>query len=148
MANPKPPKPSYFGYNKREPIKIATSNLFLDTGKVPVDYMVGAIFNEIGGQELINYGSSEFLKDPKILPISDISNVLDKYSSYNILNNSDGTATIFGVFDINLNKYIPEPSLLNITTYIDDTWKNIIIELEDGAEDYYIEVEFVSGSIA
>lgn len=148
MTKAKPPKVSYFGYNKREPIKIATSNLFIDTGTVPVDYMVGAIFDEIGGQELINYGSSEFFKDPEILPISDISNISDKYNPYNILSNSDGIATINSIFNINLNKYIPELILASPNIYVDDNWRNVIIELEDGSEDYYIEVEFVSGSIA
>lgn len=155
MAKPKKRTITKVGYNNREPIKIATSNLFIETESVPIDYMVGAIFGEIGGQEFINYDTADILTNPGSLPINDVQVILDKYSSSNILGIADGSLSILLGFDINLNNYLLPIDLSvdqffaieNPRVYIDSDYKNIIIELQDGAEDYLVEVEFISGTV-
>jgi len=154
-AKPKKRTITKVGYNKREPVKIATSNLFIETENVPVDYMVGAIFGEIGGQEFINYDSAEILTNPGGLPMSNLQTILDKYSPSNILSISDGSSSILSEFDINLNNYLLSEDLsvnqffaiANPRIYIDSNNKNIVIELEDEAENFVVEVEFLSTTV-
>lgn len=149
--NAKPPKKTVIGYNKKEPVKIATSNLFVDTDDVPVDYMTGVIFEEIGGQELINQSSTS-VYNSNSSEISNIYEVSERYSPFNILNISDGMLATMGNSEINLNSYLPQLDLTvnanfeinNRSAYIDATWKNLIIEFEDAAEDFTIEIEIVS----
>jgi hypothetical protein len=143
------------GYNKREPVKIATSNLFIETGQVPVDYMVGAIFGEIGGQEYLAYEPSDFLTNPNSFPIANVATTLNTYSSSRILFPVDGTLSIIPQFPISLNSYtLPSDSttnqyrkLSNPLVYIDSDFQNVIILLEDGAENFEVEVEFLSGTV-
>lgn len=156
MGNQKatPPKKTVLGYNKKEPVRIATSNLFIDTDDVPVDYMVGVIFEEIGGQELISQ-SSESVYNSNTSEISNIYEVSERYSPFNILNISDGMLSTLGNIDINLNSYLPQLDLSlnanneidNPSAYIDSDWKNLIIEFEDAAEDFNVEVEIISWDI-
>jgi hypothetical protein len=57
MTTPKSkpdPVPKIFAYGAPDPIKIATSNLFVDKDNLDVDYMTGLIFEDIGAMELSN----------------------------------------------------------------------------------------------
>lgn len=142
------------GYNKREPVKIATSNLFIETGEVPVDYMVGAIFGEIGGQEYLAYESGDFLTNPNSLPVSDIATILNTYSPTRLLSPVDGTLSIIPQFAINLGNYLLPPNytvsyskFIDPNVYITDDYQSIVILLDDGAENYQVEVEFLSGTV-
>jgi hypothetical protein len=149
-----PPKKTVLGYNKKKPVRIATSDLFIDKDDVPVDYMVGVIFEEIGGQELISQ-SSESVYNSNTSEISNIYEVSERYSPLNILNISDGMLSTLGNIDINLNSYLPQLDLTlnlnneidNPSAYIDSNWKNLIIEFEDAAEDFNVEVEIISWDI-
>jgi hypothetical protein len=156
MGKATPPKISNWGYSRNgkkvESVKIATSNLFLDTGKVPVDFMVGAIFNEIGGQEFINSYPVDFILDNSILPISNISEINDRYSPLNILPISDGILANLNKYNLSLSQYELEPGEnsneylvpTDAKVYIDSDYRNIIIEFENVFnEDEVVEVEFL-----
>lgn len=57
MTKPKSkpdPVPKVFAYGAPDPIKIASSNLFIDKDTPDVDYMTELIFEDIGGMELSN----------------------------------------------------------------------------------------------
>ena len=57
MGKPKSkpdPVPKIFAYGAPDPIRIATSNLFIDQDAQDIDYMTGLIFEDIGGMELSN----------------------------------------------------------------------------------------------
>ncbi len=154
MAKPKMTM-TKVGYNKREPVKIATSNLFIETGEVPVDYMVGAIFGEIGGQEYLAYEPVDFLTNPNSFPISDVATILNDYSSAKILFPVDGTLSIIPQFPINLNNYtLPIDltinqyfKLTNPLSYVSSDYQSVVILLEDGSENFEVEVEFLSGVV-
>jgi hypothetical protein len=156
MSKPKTPTITRtdLGYNKREPIKIATSNLFIETGEVPVDYMVGAIFNEIGGQEFLAYEPADLLIRPETFPISDVATNLTTYSSTNILSPVDGILSTIADYTISLNNYLRPPDytvsyvkFINPNAYITDDYKYVVILLEDGAEEFDVEVQFLSGTV-
>lgn len=165
-AKPKAPKKTVFRYLDKNPVRVATSNLFIDTESVPVDYMVGVIFNEIGGQELINYSMTELSGEENVSPIKDIYRINDKFSPYNILPTnrgpliasttdtpeptldlldytlevSDETSFINETAFDNYNKDIVETSP---NVYIDAIWQNILISLDDSAEGLLLELDFV-----
>jgi hypothetical protein len=163
--NPKPkaPKKTVFRYLDKNPVRIATSNLFIDTEGVPVDYMVGVIFNEIGGQELINYSMTDLSGEENVSPIKDIYNINERFSPFNILptNRSPliGNAPTAAEPTLNLLEYTPNVSdetsfvlppsapsrdvvLSNPNLYIDATWQNVLINLEDLAEGLLLELDF------
>jgi hypothetical protein len=71
--------------------------------------MVGAIFNEIGGQEFINSYPVDFILDNSILPISNISEINDRYSPLNILPISDGILANLNKYNLSLSQYELEP---------------------------------------
>jgi hypothetical protein len=147
----KPPKVQTLGLNKKESVRIATSNLFIETQNVPVDYMVGAIFNDIGGQEMINSSPAEMLTSDTMLPISNISDINNRYSSVNVLPLTDGILNNLNKYDIVLSDYqLPEDDTSNTylvqqnpRVYIDADFKNIIIELNDIFKDEVVEVEIL-----
>jgi hypothetical protein len=152
MANKaKPPKIQNLGYNKKDSVKIATSNLFIETQQVPVDYMIGAIFNDIGGQEIINSSPNDLLTSSTSLPISNIADINNRYSSANILPLSDGILSNLNKYDIVLSQYVlPEDDSAstyliqnNPKVYIDADYKNIVIELNDIFADEVVEVEIL-----
>lgn len=147
----KPPKVQNLGFNKKESVRIATSNLFIETQNVPVDYMVGAIFSDIGGQEMINSSPAEVILSDNLLPISNIADINSRYSSANLIPVSDGILSNLNKYDIVLSDYqLPEDETSNTylvqqnpTVYIDSEYKNIIIELNDIFNDEIVEVEIL-----
>jgi hypothetical protein len=170
-----PPVPSKIGYSvdggrSNIQVKIATSNLFIDTGSVPIDYMTGAVFDGIGGNEFINGGSSEIILQEGNSLISNASDVLYSISSKANEKQSDGTDTYLSQFPILLKTYIPTinavpaqgvgitaPITLGASTYIttsfteknvyfDSTYSVICIELTNLAEDEEVEVEFLTSA--
>jgi len=156
MAKPKITRTN-IGYNKREPVKIATSNLFIETGDVPVDYMVGAIFNEIGGQEFLSYEPEDFLTRPNTFPIQNISENITTYSSANILFPTDGILSTTADYIISLNNYLISPSLKdsydipltssNSNIRISSDYKSLVILVDDDAEGFDIEIEFLTRQV-
>jgi hypothetical protein len=146
----KPPKVYNYGYDGKPPVRIASSNLFIDTGKVPVDYMVGAVFNEIGGQEFINSYPADLLSST-LLPIKNLADINERYSPANILPISDGILSTFNKYDIKLDTYIPQEDetsnnyliLKNANVYIDSDFANVVLQFKDLFDDEFVEVEIL-----
>lgn len=174
----KPVVTEVIGYSRNgrqiEPIKIATSNLFIDTGSVPVDYMTGAVFDGIGGNEFINGGSSDIvLKEGNSL-ISNANDILYDINTKTNEKQADGTDSIFSQFEISLNSYLPtsissppdfvgfyfgdqtnpatdqflEETFIEKNVYFDETYENICIELNNLPFGEEVEVEFITSSTA
>ena len=149
-------------------IKIATSNLFIDTGSVPVDYMTGAIFDGIGGNEFINGGSSETILREGNSLIANANDILYNVNTKTNEKQADGTDSIFSQFAISLNSYLPTTNsgsdeLLGLeaprftvnstdkrvffvekNVYFDPEYENICIELNNLPDDEEVEVEFIT----
>lgn len=168
----KPPVTATRGYkldgvNDNIQVKIATSNLFIDTGNVPVDYMTGAVFDGIGGNEFINGGSSEIILREGNSLISNANDILFDINTKTNEKQADGTDSVFSQFEISLNSYLPstissEPELIGIyygtnpvngelkysfiekNVYFDATYENICIELNNLLPDEEVEVEFIT----
>ena len=163
---PKAPKKTIFRYFDKNPVRVATSNLFIDTEGVPADYMVGVVFGEIGGQELINYSMTELSGEENTSPIKDIYRINDKFSPFNILptnrgsqNPSPSTRPDFTLDLLDYTLDVSDETIstgynalvdrdLNIAeanpnTYIDSNWQNVVINLNDSAEGLILELDLV-----
>lgn len=157
--DPMPFKRNVYNYLRKTPVKIATSNLFIDTATTPVDYMVGVVFSQIGGQELINYSTPQFSGNENIKICKDIYTINERFSSSNILKNTSGTESINTQYLINLFDYLPEVSdtafisipgtldyylgLSSPNTYISSDWTTLSILLDEAAEGLILEVDFI-----
>jgi hypothetical protein len=88
-------------------VKIATSNLFIENETVPIDYMVGAIFDDIGGQELINSTDRDGLLRSDGSIIGNIGEVIDDNNPITIMPPVDGTPSLSNEFAINFGSHHP-----------------------------------------
>lgn len=145
----KPPSKSFFDYARREAVKIATSNLFIESEKASEDFMTNMIFEEIGGNELIDTQNYNFLVNPEKSNISNISTILEVTSPKSLFKSSNIYDATFNQFEIELANRIPSVGndFNNGNVYFSTSLKSIIIEFVNLADDEEIEVQFVSTSL-
>ena len=138
-------------------VKIATSNLFLETEVINVEAMAGAIFDEIGSNDFINETSYEEVATGTT-SASNNTEVADRNNALNVL----VSPSTSGDFTISLKSHIPDYSSVVSRPKISDPvtgstyqepktpvyWdgnniSQIIIEVQNLGNDEEIEVEFV-----
>lgn len=91
-------------------IKIATPSLVaLNNPTLDIEFMADLIFEDIGGQELINISRGDIINGQNIMyqPIKNLTNILFQYNPQNILKLQDTSETYFKNFPIRLEKKIP-----------------------------------------
>ncbi len=157
----------YLGDRGRiEQVKIATSNLFIETTNVPIDYMTGAVFDGIGGNEFINTSGTDTILQQSNSLVSNSSDILEEISSKANEKQSDGIEATMGRFALKLSNYLPQ-TINNVeyigstdagdldgskvidtfpsrNVYFDSTYAYIIIELDNVGENEQVEVEFMT----
>lgn len=128
------------------PIKTATPDIVLfDEDTVDVDEMFDLIFENLGGQELINITRSDIVNGQKISyqPIKNLSNIQQRYNPNNIISLQQTADKYFAGFSIKLENKIPNegngPNGENI--YIDTNTGDLIIEFVNLNNDEQIQVE-------
>jgi hypothetical protein len=170
----KPVRTEVIGYNRNgkqiQQVKIATSNLFIDTTSLPIDYMTGAIFDGIGGNEFINGGSSEIILQDANSLVSNASDIQFETNTKTNEKQADGSETFLSQFEIALNSYLPttnsspqetlgysapmteeNPGYVQVpvqfiekNVYFDENFQNICIELTNLPDGEQVEVEFIT----
>jgi hypothetical protein len=120
-------KPVVTEYNSRNvkvdtSIKIATSNLFIETASVPVDYMIGATFDGIGGNEFINHGESSVILEYQNSLVGDASDVLQRNNSIQNQKGAIGYDLTSANFAIDLDK-------TNITSFENTQDKDTFVDI-------------------
>jgi hypothetical protein len=109
------------GIKRNNQVKIATSNLFIETSSINIDDAVSATFDGIGGLEFINSGYSDIILKADSSIISNSSEILGAISSKQNEKQADGTEAILNKYNINLNNYVPvnisKPVYIGTTTY-------------------------------
>jgi len=106
-----PPTPSQIVQPVVPPVKTATTDIILfDDETVPIDTMADLIFENIGGQELINITRSDIVNGQKISyqPIRNLSSIQQRYNPNNILSLQQTADKYFAGFSIKLEDKIPE----------------------------------------
>lgn len=94
----------------KDAVKVATSNLFIqDQSSIPVDLMTNLIFQDIGGQEIINIENQSTVnsKDYHYSVITNVEDVGNNFDPQAILNLQDTSKRQFDTFDIDLTSHIP-----------------------------------------
>lgn len=133
-------------------VKPATPDIILfNDDIVPIEIMTDLIFENIGGQELINIVRSDIVNGQNILyqPIKNLSNVYFQYNPQNILALQDIDSNYFKKFPINFNNKIPEcgtgPDCAIV--YIDEVTGDLIINVINLASDEQVEVSIISDGV-
>jgi len=137
----------------RAAIKVATPDLILeDTTQINVEIMTDLIFENIGGQEIINIARGDLVNGQTInySPIKNLLNINFKNNSKNIISLENTSETFFNNFPIKLDTHIP-----NVGTgpdgdsvYIDQTTGNLIVNVINMQADEQVEVQImVSGNL-
>ena len=131
------------------PVKTATLDIILfDDEATTVDTMADLIFENIGGQELINITRSDIINGQKISyqPIKNLSSIQQRYNPNNILSLQQTADKYFAGFSIKLEDKIPNegngPNGENV--YIEENTGDLIIEFININNDEQIEVQITS----
>jgi hypothetical protein len=135
------------------PVKTAPIDTVLfNDDELPIEVMTDLIFENIGGQELINIARNDIINGQQVSyqPIKNLSSIQQQYNPNNILSVQSTSDKYFANFPIKLENKIPRtgtgPSGKHV--YLDSTNGNIVIEAVNVEADEQIEVEItVSGTI-
>jgi hypothetical protein len=134
------------------PIKTATPDIVLfDDSVVPIEIMTDLIFEEIGGQELINISRTDTINGQKILyqPIKNINIINQEYNPNNILGLQKTSDKYFSGYAIKFEERVPKVSnsLDGNPVYVDSAG-NIVIDSINLNTDEQVEIQVtVSGTI-
>jgi hypothetical protein len=135
------------------PAKTAPIDTVLfDNESVPIEIMTDLIFENIGGQELINIVRNDIINGQKISysPIKNLTSIQQQYNPNNIISLQSTSDKYFANFSIKLNEKIPNvgngPNGSNV--YIESTTGDLIIETVNTANDEQIDIQIaISGTI-
>ena len=136
-----------------QPVKTAPIDTVLfNDDEVPVEVMTDLIFEDIGGQELINIARNDIINGQQVSyqPIKNLSSIQQQYNPNNILSVQSTSDKYFANFPIKLENKIPQSGTgpNNVHVYLDSSTGNLIIEAVNLESDEQIEVEItVSGTI-
>jgi hypothetical protein len=156
MTSPTPNTPQNFNQmiplNNVNLVKTATPDIVLfDDESLSIDLMSDLIFENIGGQELINISRSDTIngQDISYQLIKNAKSLQQLYNSNNIIGLQKTLDKYFLGFSILLDNKIPENgSGLNGSNLYIDEFGNLIIEFINLNSDEQIEVELsTSGTI-
>jgi hypothetical protein len=135
------------------PVKTASIDTVLfDSDILPIEVMTDLIFENIGGQELINIARNDIVNGQQVSyqPIKNLSSLQQQYNPNNILSLQSTSDKYFANFSIKLENKIPEvgtgPSGANV--YIDSNTGDLVVETINMEADEQVEIEIsVSGTI-
>ena len=127
-------------------VKTATPDIILfDDGIVPIEIMTDLIFEDIGGQELINIARGDIINGQKITyqPIKNISDIERQYNPNNIISLQKTSDTYFANFPIQIKDKVP-----NIGSgpngeyvYLDSISNDLIINVINMQNDEQVEIQ-------
>ena len=126
--------------------------ILFNDDSVPVEIMADIIFENIGGQELINIARNDTVNGQTILyqPIKNLTAVQQQYNPNNIVSLQATSDKYFQNFSIKFDEKVPTPGTGpdGSHVYIDPETGELVVEAINLAEDEQIEVEItISGTI-
>lgn len=135
-------------------IKIARPDIILQNdSEIPVEIMTDLVFEDIGGQEIINISRHDLVNGQAVIyqPIKNLSYIAYQYNSRNILGLGATSGSFFQNFSIELEDKMPQkgsgPAPDYPSVYMDSN-NNLVIDLVNMAADEQVEIQFItSGSI-
>ena len=132
------------------PVKTAPIDTILfNEEAIPIQIMSDLIFENIGGQELINVARNDTVNGQQIIyqPIKNLTAIQQQYNPNNILAIQSTSDKYFQNFAIKFESKVPTtgtgPGLSHV--YIDPTNGSLVIEAVNIQDDEQIEVEITTG---
>ena len=126
--------------------------ILFNDDSVPIEIMSDLIFENIGGQELINIARNDTVNGQTILyqPIKNLTAVQQQYNPNNIVSLQATSDKYFQNFSIKFDEKVPTtgtgPGGSHV--YIDPETGELVVEAVNMAEDEQIELEItISGTI-
>ena len=136
-------------YSPPPPVKTATIDIILfDDETTPIDTMADLIFENIGGQELINITRSDIVNGQKISyqPIKNLSSIQQRYNPNTVLSLQQTADKYFAGFSIKLEDKIPNEGngVNGENVYLEENTGDLIIEFININNDEQIEVQITT----
>jgi hypothetical protein len=135
------------------PVKTAPIDTILfDNDSVPIEIMTDLIFENIGGQELINIARNDTVNGQTVIyqPIKNLTAIQQQYNPNNIVSLQATSDKYFQNFAIKFDNKVPTPGTGpgGAHVYIDPETGELVVETVNMSEDEQIEVEItISGTI-
>jgi hypothetical protein len=129
-------------------VKPATPEIIIEDEAVSIELMTDLIFENIGGQELINIARTDIVNGQNVIyqPIKNLTSLYFQYNPQNILALQNTSEEYFKKFPIKLSSKIPTcgngPDCRFV--YIDQTTGDLIIELINMEDEEQVEVQLLS----
>lgn len=111
-VNATPPVPNATASTPKPlPVKVAPPDLIIQPSEaVPIEIMTDLVFEDIGGQELINISRNDLINGQDVIynPIKNLSAIFFQYNPQNVLALQKTSESYFKNFPIKLGDKIPE----------------------------------------
>jgi hypothetical protein len=129
--------------------KIATPEYVqIKEADVSPELMAELLFEDIGGQEIINIARSDLINGQPVVyqPIKNINNLSVKYSSQNILGLKSTLENTFKNFTLKLERYVPEVGTGpdGKIVYIDPDTGNLVVNTINTVNEMQVEIQVFS----
>lgn len=129
--------------------KVAVPNA-VDELNDPIAYeaMFEIIFQDIGGQELINISRADAINGQNIMYsiVKNLKNIMLEYNSNNIIKLGGTSDVLFKNFSIRLEDKLPKygmgPNGTNV--YVEDGTGNIVVNLVNIEDEEQVEIEIIN----
>jgi hypothetical protein len=151
-ATPMTPSTLGFAVTSRNVNPVLTApidTILFNDDSVPVEIMADLIFENIGGQELINIARNDTINGQRVIyqPIKNLTAIQQQYNPNNILSLNATSDKYFQNFSIKFDEKVPVegtgPGGAHV--YIDPATGELIVESINLSEDEQIEVEITIG---
>lgn len=129
--------------------KVAVPNA-VDVLSDPIAYeaMFEIIFQDIGGQELINISRADAINGQNIMYsiVKNLKNLMLEYNSNNIIKLGGTSDVLFKNFSIRLEDKLPKYGLgyMGTNVYIEPDTENIVINLVNMDDEEQVEIEIIN----
>lgn len=132
-----------------DPIKVATPELIaLSNPPLDIDIMADMIFENIGGQELINISRNDIINGQDVIysPIKNLQDLYIQYNPNNIIKLESTSDTYFKNFPIRLESKLPVSGTgpNGETVYIDEETGDLIINVSSLDPDEQVDVQILN----
>lgn len=150
MVDPVPNIPSSTTQsNIGKSVKPATPDLILfDDETTPIETMTDLIFEDIGGQEIINIARNDMLNGVEFLyqPIKNITSLYLQYNPQNVLALQKVSESYFRNFPIKLSNKIPTVGTgpNGEIVYIDPDTGDIVVNVINMESDEQVEIQILN----
>ena len=153
MVDANPNIPVVVPSSSSDGVKIATKDIVLyNDESTPIEVMTDLIFENIGGQEIINIARNDIINGQSVIyqPIKNLTSINFQYNPQNILGLQDTSEEYFKKFPIKLENTVPNVGTgpNGETVYIEESTGNLIVNVINLNKDEQVEIEILnSGSI-